>query len=81
MRAHRSGTYVTPSEIAVMYTVLNSPSDTYAGTPLFKLFLRGVNLNYRFRAVAKGLLRTIFFDKLFESLFYREMMNCFREVT
>ena len=25
----------------------------------------GVNLNYRFRAVTKGLLRTIFFDKLF----------------
>ena len=27
--------------------------------------LRGVNLNYRSRIVAKGLLRTIFFDKLF----------------
>ena len=25
----------------------------------------GGNLNYRFGAVAKGLLRTIFFDKLF----------------
>ena len=31
---------------------------------LFAL-LRRVNLNYRFRAVAKELLRTIFFDKLF----------------
>ena len=44
-RVHRSGTYVTPSEIAVMYTVFNSPSDAYAGTPLFKLFFKRTLLN------------------------------------
>ena len=39
-------------------------SRTYC-TLTSSLSLRSVNLNYRFRAVAKGLLRTMFFDKLF----------------
>ena len=43
--------------------------------------LRGVNLNYRSRAVAKGLLRTVFCGKLFWSVFEGKKVNCFREVT
>ena len=48
---------------------------------LSQLFLRGVNLNYRSRAVAKRLVWAIFFGMLFQNVFYRKMMNCFREDT
>ena len=44
-----------------------------------KNFFKGVNLNYRSRAVAKGLLRTMSCGMLFRNVFYRKMMNCFKE--
>ena len=50
------------------------PSEKILATPLGKGSTYrggvGVNLNYRSRALAKGLPGTIFCDKLFSSVFY-----------
>ena len=64
--------YVTP------YLVLGGGES--AGADNF-ITSRGVNLNYRSRAFAKGLLRTISCGMVIWNVFYRKMMNCFREKT